>query len=77
MRRSASVLLILPVFLVQACARSQSSELPIIDVHLHATGASGFGPPPVPACAAEMTFPAPDPGGATARRSHRTSAKRL
>ena len=62
MRRATSVLLILPVFLVQACARSQSSELPIIDVHNHAQSPSAWGPPPVMACAAEVTFPAPEPG---------------
>ena len=62
MGRPTSVMLILPVVLVQACARSQGSELPIFDVHLHAIGANAFGPPPVPACAVEMTFIAPDPG---------------
>ena len=62
MRRPANVLLILPVFLVQACARSQSSELPIIDVHNHAQSPSAWGPPPVMACAGEVTFPAPEPG---------------
>ncbi len=62
MRRPASVLLILPVFLVPACTRSQSSELPIIDVHNHAQSPSAWGPPPVMACAAEVTFPAPEPG---------------
>ena len=58
------------VVLVHACAPSPGSEAqdasqltpPIIDLHLHAIGAGAFGPPPVPACAVEMTFPAPDPG---------------
>ena len=62
MGKPTSVMLILPVVLVQACARSQGSEPPIIDVHLHAIRADAFGPPPVPACAVEMTFIAPDPG---------------
>ena len=62
MRRPTSVLLILPVVLVQACARSQSSQLPIIDIHNHAQSPSAWGPPPVMACAGEVTFPAPEPG---------------
>ena len=62
MGRSTIVLLILPVVLVQACSRSQSSELPIIDIHNHAQSPSAWGPPPVMACAGEVTFPAPEPG---------------
>src|SRR5687767_11938370 len=62
---------LLPLVSVQACAPSQEGEepegqaearLPIIDVHLHALGANAFGPPPVPACAAELWFTPPDPG---------------
>jgi len=38
-------------------AQTPATNTPaIIDVHLHAMAADAFGPPPIPACAAELTF---------------------
>ena len=43
-------------------AQTPATNTPaIIDVHLHAMAADAFGPPPIPACAAELTFLPRDP----------------
>lgn len=47
--------------MVLATAASAQQQLPIIDMHLHAMGADGQGPPPVGICTPIDRFPVWDP----------------
>jgi len=54
-----SILCALPFLLLPFGTLAQEPPLPIIDMHMHAKGATDFGPPPRPLCI-PVTFYAPD-----------------